>query len=206
MTILHRLTDGGGPKDGLEGWRQIALEMGKLGYQSLLNKQTWLLTPSQAKNYSTLGEMVRNYEHQNSLLNIADREGLYGVDEKVRRNTIVNRIIGNRPEMRELYDQVCRITSFDDMLAKIYDHCRHYEVPAGSKPAGSLENSPETPNEEPRGGAFKTDDNSQWLNSLVTRYQAACEHQCQDLVDEEFANVFSPGRNSPKSGRSTRQN
>ena len=75
MTILRRLTDGGGPKVGLEGWRQIALEMGKLGYQSLLNKQTWLLTPGQAKSYSTLGEFVRSYEHQNALLNIADREG-----------------------------------------------------------------------------------------------------------------------------------
>ena len=116
----------GGRKDGLEAWRQIALEIGKLGYQSLLNKQTWLLTPGQAKSYNTLGEFVRNYEHQNALLNIADREGLYGVDEKVRRNTIVNRIIGDRAEMRELYGQVCKITNFEELLSKIYDHCRHY--------------------------------------------------------------------------------
>ena len=78
MVILRRMTDNGGRKDGLEAWRQIALEIGKLGDQSLLNKQTWLLTPEQAQSYNTLGEFVRNYEHQNALLNIADREGLYG--------------------------------------------------------------------------------------------------------------------------------
>ena len=137
MTILQRMSES--HQCGLEAWRQVAYECGKLGWNELAQRQKWLLGPPACREYALIPEAIRAFEHQHDLLVAADREDAFEVNEQSRRSSIINHIIGQRPEMKGLYEHIkdpkVRKLPYKEFITEINLYRSNYETsPSGRGP------------------------------------------------------------------------